>query len=259
MKALSQAFAKYLPVQGGHFRQCPDRNEPPLAHNHGQGCYRCKAKAYAYAIVLNALVAGLEFWGSHQTASLALESDAWHMAFDSLGYCIGLFEAVAITWFVLSEKRVETNKRNLERLMAVFLIGTGIFIAYEVGLRMLSGDVPHIVESGLLLNIAVLGLLTNLLFFVLLWALGIQHTHGDGHHHADPHTHRDTDNILSGNLWHTLSDIVSSVLVVGNGITYQFASGSSWFILEFPVSFCIASLLVWQGWRIFFPKNDANH
>ncbi|MFZ2299817.1 MAG: cation transporter [Candidatus Moraniibacteriota bacterium] len=220
---------------------------------HDKGCYRCKAEVYAYAITLYIIVACLEFWGSGQTASLSLASDAWHMVFDTLGYCIGLIGALSVFRFYHSEQRIERNKRRLEILMGLFLIGTSLAIFYQVGGRLWRGDVPEIIEGWLLLSIAAIGLLVNAVFLALFWALKIEHTHGDG----EPHAHASKDKILSANIWHTVSDIASSMMVVGNGITYQMTSDSSWFFLEFPVAIVIASLLLWQGWRILSPERDV--
>lgn len=254
MKALLQ----YMPIQNGHFRWCSQQCEPLVAC--GQGCDRCKAEVYTYAIILSAIVVYLEFWGSGQTGSLSLATDAWHMGYDTLGYCIGLVGAVSMILFHHSEKRVEKSRRRLEMLMAAFLITTALTIFYETGQRIWQGNIPEIIESQLLLRIAAIGLLVNVVFLALFWALKIGHTHGSEHSHtSSPHTHGNKDKILSANFWHTFSDTVSSMMVVGNGITYQVTSDSSWFFLEFVVSLIIAGLLFWQGWRIFFLESDAVH
>lgn len=210
-----------------------------------------------YAIVLYAIVACLEFWGSGQTASLSLESDAWHMVFDAFGYCIGLIGVLSVFRFHRSEQRIEENKRRLEILMGLFLIGTALAIFYKVGGRLWLGDVPEIIEGQLLLSIAAVGLLANIVFLALFWALKTGHAHGDGHHHDHSRAHAGTDKILSANIWHTVSDAVSSAMVFGNSITYENTSDPAWFFLEFPVAFIIAGLLFGQGWRILFPKSDA--
>lgn len=254
MNTLSQ----FLPIRDGHFRWCGERQSHSAACSHSYGCYRCKAEAYAYAIFSYAAVAFVEFWGSGQTASLSLGSDAWHMVFDTFGYCIGLVGALSVIWFRHTEQRVERDERRLEILMALFLIGTALAISYQVGWRLWQGAVPEIVESQLLLRIAALGLLANVIFLAFFWALKIPYAHGDGHLRDDMHTHGGEDRILSANIWHTASDMLSSAMVVGNGIIYQMTSDSSWFLLEFPVSLIIAGLLFRQGWKILFPKKDAD-
>lgn len=240
-----------MPIEDGHFRWCPERHKsPPECAHDDHGCDRCKAWVYIGAIILSTLVAYLEFWGSGTTASLSLGSDAWHMAFDAFGYCIGFVGTVSVIWLHFSEKRTGKIEKYLEVLMALFLIATATFIFYEVGGRMWHGNVPNIVESRLLLAIAALGLAVNLVFLAFFQALKMGHAHGD-----DAHAHMHEDKILSANFWHTLGDAASSAMVVGNGIVYQLSRDpSSWFFLEFPVSLFIAGLLAWQGWKILFPK-----
>jgi len=116
-------------------------------------------------VVLYALV---EVVAAFSTGSLSLLSDAGHMWTDALGLAMSLAAIVSATSLLRNEQRTFGLYR-LEILAAlanaILLIGIAGYALYE-GINRL-GDPPEI-EAGLMLWVAVGGLLVNM---VAIWLL----------------------------------------------------------------------------------------
>lgn len=230
-----------LPIRGKHFTWCP--NERIIV---ARNCYRCQGQFYAFALVLAVAVAALEFFGSRETGSQSLWSDAWHVASDALGYLIGMVYALLALYRVWKSQDLTRLREWCEIAIGILLVVVAVRIFGESGYRLWFGLLPDIRQDELLLGIAVLGLAANLFLLVLFWAFGIHHDHGGamGHHHQHG---SGADKILQGNFWHTVSDTVSSLLVIVNAVIFSLTTNPAWGYLDLSVSLAIALVLFSQG------------
>ena len=149
--------------------------------------------------VLNIAYAWVEAWGSDQTHSWALMSDAVHMAADASGLLLAFLGAM-LSLYV--QKNHDYQKAWwIERLAAgcnaLALSGMSVFLWVE-GVQRLSNP-PHIAGESLLW-IAIGGLLVNLLSVYLL--------HQDSHHHLN----------IRGAYLHVISDALGSVAAIVSAV-----------------------------------------
>lgn len=255
MNALSQLW----PIQKGHFVWCPQRH-----YLDAGGCNHCKTVVYAWAVVLTVTVGILEYWTSTVTGSLPLRSDAWHMFSDALGYGIGIVHSSVAVTFFLMQRNIELPKKVTEGAMAVFLSFTIVIILIETGERLFQGKPPDIVQGNLLFWVAVLGLVVNAVLFPLLRSLGIEHSHPhphshtphkhdeQGHEHKEGHQHSHKsgkDMVLQANIKHTLTDLISSLAVVGSTVIYARYPDFVRFV-DVAVPLLVVCILGDQIWKI---------
>ena len=140
-------------------------------HNHGAAAMRAGKRhagklGISFAIVSGVLV--LELVVGLATNSLALLSDAGHMATDALGL------GMALAAIHLADRGGQRSGRSfglyrLEILAAltnaVLLFGVAGYVLYEAINRFGSNEVP---EGGLVLGAASIGLVANIVAFLLL-------------------------------------------------------------------------------------------
>lgn len=224
-------------IRNRHFVWCSV--ERTLARH---DCKQCKGTMYLFAMFLAGITAFLEFWGSSKTGSLSLGSDAWHVVFDGLGYFIGVVDAFLITKFFTDRVIARRVKRLMEITIALFVILTAVFILDESFDRMRTRNIPEMSNNTLLFSVALFGLATNIFLLRVFKLFAVDHCGGINHSHQD-------DKILSANIWHTLGDAVSSLLVIVNSIVFSFTSQPEWHYLDLVASAVIASFLLYQGIR----------
>ena len=140
-------------------------------HNHGAAAMRAGKRhagklGISFAIVCSVLI--LELVVGFATNSLALLSDAGHMATDALGL------GMALAAIHLADRGGQRSGRSfglyrLEILAAltnaVLLFGVAGYVLYEAINRIGSNEVP---EGGLVLGAASIGLVANVVAFLLL-------------------------------------------------------------------------------------------
>lgn len=199
-------------ITDGHLRWCSTLTEPCL----------CKTSGYGVVIALAMATAALEFWGSKESGSLSLLGDAWHVASDTLVYLVAIL--ANITALRSPKKAVLIKKRwalrNANLLIAVALT----IIAFAVW-RMFH---PREILTGIMLIIAVIGLLVNVIMYFLLRAFRIE----------DEHDH---DHLHDTTIWHTLVDTGISVAVVLTGLLMVvFPASILWHIDSFAsIAICL--------------------
>ena len=125
------------------------------------------ARALRWAIALTAVIAVAEVAGGLVSHSLALLADAWHMVTDA--------GALGLSLFVLWIARRPPNAAKtfgyyrLEILAALFngalLIGVTVWIVVEALGRLRE---PQAIRSGLMLGVALVGLVSNVIAVVML-------------------------------------------------------------------------------------------
>jgi len=178
------------------------------------------------ALLLTTLFAVIEMIGGWLSGSLALLADAVHMASDvgalalaALAQRIALRPAHAGMTYGYGRARVLAAQGN--GLVLLFVAG---WIAWEAVERLQS---PPPVAGWMMLTIAVAGLLVNVV--ILRWLHG-------GH-----------DINTRAAYWHVLGDLLGSVAAVIAGMVIV---SSGWMPIDPLLSFVVAAILVWGGWRL---------
>ena len=177
------------------------------AHDHHHGGDENNASRIGLAALLTGGFMVVELGGGIVSGSLALLADAGHMLSD--------FGALALAWIGF---RMARRPATLQRtfgfrrfpVLAAFVNGMALFlvaawIVYEAIVRL---NDPHPITSGLMLWIAVGGLIVNLISFAVL-------------HGAD----RDNLNVrgallhVAGDLLGSLAAIIAAVIIMTTGWT----------------------------------------
>ncbi|GKT02739.1 cation diffusion facilitator family transporter [Furfurilactobacillus sp. WILCCON 0119] len=154
---------------------------------------------FLFVTVLNVLITIAEIVGGLFSGSLALLSDAFHNLGDSFSIVLG-YAAQKISGKPQNKQRT-FGYRRAEILAAfvngLFLMGVSAVLMVEAARRFMN---PEPINGGIMLTVAVIGLIANLLSAVLM-------------HHGS----KDSLNIKATYL-HVLADALSSVAVIIGGI-----------------------------------------
>ncbi|WP_267220630.1 cation diffusion facilitator family transporter [Dyella silvae] len=198
------------------------------SHDHDHGQISGRERKLIFAFVLTMLMMMVEAVGGFWSGSLALVADAGHMLIDALA----LLLAVVGAWFARRPAdarrsygygRLEVLAGFVNALTQFALVG---FIAYEAVMRLFE---PTHILSGMMLVVAVIGLLVNLLVLRTL--------HG--------HAHDDVN--LAGATLHVLGDLLGSVAAVVAALLVRW-QGWNW---ADPVLSLLVSLLILNSaWRL---------
>ena len=205
----------------------------PGGHDHGHGAGvdfdRAGSKrALKLVLVLTSAFLVAEVVGGLLADSLALLADAGHMLSDSLSLGVALFAA----WLAgrPSGPSRTFGFRRAEILAALFngvtLVAISIWIFIEAGMRF--GDPPE-VEAGLMLGIAVAGLVINLVAARILYG------------HADESLN------VSAALRHVFADVLGSVGVI---VAALIILATGWEYADPVVSVAIGLLILASSWSI---------
>ncbi|MFV0259879.1 MAG: cation diffusion facilitator family transporter [Acidimicrobiales bacterium] len=149
-------------------------------HQHGAGLARSGARHRDRLLLAFVIIAGffvVEAAAGVVSGSLALLSDAGHMLTDVIGLGMALIAIQLASRFASAAPGISRGSRHtfglyrLEILAAfvnaLLLFGVAIWVLVEAVRRLAGGEEPH-VESGLMLGVAVAGLVANLIAFWLL-------------------------------------------------------------------------------------------
>jgi cobalt-zinc-cadmium efflux system protein len=212
------------------------------SHDHGHGHAHAHASSGSdrneRRMGLAALITGAfmfaEVAGGIVSGSLALIADAGHMLTD--------FASLALAWFGFRLARRPADwKRTYGfdrfQILVAFANGLALFaiagwIVYEAVMR-LSGT-PH-VDGGIMVGVAIAGLLVNLGAFALL-------------HGAD----RNNLNVRGAAI-HVLGDLLGSVAALAAGAVIIF---TGWTPIDPLLSLLVAVIIVRSGWQVVA---DAGH
>ena len=184
-------------------------------------------KRLIWTIVVTLVILAGEVIGGILSNSLALLSDAGHVVTDVF--------ALALSLIALNISRRPSDYRatyGYQRIgiLAAFLNGCSlvvisIFIFYETYHRLLT---PPQVESGLMLVVAVLGLVGNL---VMAWILG----------------HKHTDLNVKSAFLHVLGDTISSGGVIIASLVIMF---TGWQLADPITSGIVGVIIIFGGARV---------
>lgn len=203
-------------------------------HDHVGDRSQQNERALWLALIPTALFMVAEVAGGILTQSLALLSDAMHMATDVFGV------AVAIVAIRLARRPPDLRRTfGYERLEilaaianAVILFGVGFYILFEAYQRL--NHPPQIQSSGML-AIAVLGLFVNAF---AMWALS---------------SGKDESLNLKGAYLEVWSDFIGSIGVIAAAVIIRF---TGWTIVDTIVAIAIGLWVVPRTWILF--RDAAN-
>jgi cobalt-zinc-cadmium efflux system protein len=201
-------------------------------HDHGPGGHdhaaHASVKSLRIALTMTATLLVAEVIGGILSNSLALLADAGHMLTDVGALALSLF----VAWF---SRQPETPKKSFGYLrweiLAAFLNGSvllliSIFIIVESVLRLRT---PEPVEGGLMLWVAVAGLIINVISARVL------------------HSSAESSLNVRGAYLHVLGDLLASVGTVAAAIIIRY---TGWLAADPIASFITTALIVRGAWNL---------
>ena len=198
---------------------------PGQAHSHR---HDTNERRMGLAALLTGLFIGAEIAGGIVSGSLALLADAGHMLTD--------FASLSLAWFGFRLARrpadwIRTYGFDRFQVLIAFVNGLALFviaawIIYEAYERLSS---PQPVAGGIMVIVAVLGLLVNIAAFALL--------HG-----------ADRKNLsVRGAAIHVLGDLLGSVAALVAGAVILL---TNWTPIDPLLSVLVALIIVRSGWQV---------
>ncbi|MFI4959257.1 MAG: cation diffusion facilitator family transporter [Lysobacterales bacterium] len=203
------------------------QHDHPHMHEHaGSGDGRSRKLLFAFVLTVLMMVA--EVIGGAWSGSLALLADAGHMMVDSLALLLAVVGAWMATRPADARRsygygRMEVLVGFVNALSQFVLVG---WIIYEAVTRLLH---PGAILSGVMLVVAVIGLLVNLLVLRTL--------HG--------HAHDDVN--LAGASLHVLGDLLGSLAAVLAALAIRWFG---WLWADPVLSVLVALLILNSAWRL---------
>jgi cobalt-zinc-cadmium efflux system protein len=209
------------------YKTLDKEHSSPMAHNHGSTF--TTGNKLKFSLFLSIIIFVAEIIGGIMSNSLALLSDAGHVLADII--------ALGLSWYGVRQAEKLANSRMtfgyhrvgvivaIINALTIFLIA-GI-ILYEAYRRFQS---PPDVKSGIMLGVAVIGLLANLL--VTYWLRQEQ---------------KSNINVRSA-FWHAMGDALASVGVIAGGII-MLITGQR--LVDPIVSVVISLIILTAAWSIF--------
>ena len=201
------------------------------AHSHR---HDTNERRMGIAALITGLFMGAEIVGGVISGSLALLADAGHMLTD--------FASLSLAWFGFRLTRrpadwMRTYGFDRFQVLIAFTNGVALFaiaawIVYEAVERL---STPRPVEGGIMVVVALLGLLVNVAAFMLL-------------HGAD----RENLNV-KGAAVHVLGDLLGSVAALVAGAVILF---TGWTPIDPLLSILVAAIILRSGWTVVM---DSGH
>jgi cobalt-zinc-cadmium efflux system protein len=197
------------------------------AHEHA-GSGDGRSRKLLFALVLTIVMMVAEVIGGAWSGSLALLADAGHMMVDSLALLLAVVGAWMATRPADARRsygygRMEVLVGFVNALSQFVLVG---WIIYEAVMRLLR---PGAILSGVMLMVAVIGLLVNLLVLRTL--------HG--------HAHDDVN--LAGASLHVLGDLLGSLAAVLAALAIRWFG---WLWADPVLSMLVSLLILNSAWRL---------
>lgn len=199
------------------------------SHDHGQmAAHANNEKRMGLAALLTGSFMFVEVVGGVVAGSLALIADAAHMLTD--------FAALALAWFAFRLARRPADwKRTygFDRFQVLVAFANGLtllaiaaWIVYEAIVRLM-GE-PH-VSGGIMVGVAIAGLLVNIAAFMLLRGA-------------------DRENLnVRGAAVHVLGDMLGSVAALVAGVVILW---TGWMPIDPLLSLVVAVIIVRSGWHV---------
>lgn len=200
-----------------------------MAHGHHSHGTSVRGKALWFVIVLTATVFVAQVIGGVVSGSLALLADAGHMLSDVAGLLVAAF-AMALGSRPATA-RSTYGFRRAEVLAAAVNAGAvaviGVWIAVAAFRRM--GEGPEEIRTGLMLTVAVVGLLANLVSAIILYRASGESLN------------------MKGAYLHVLVDLLGSVAVIVAAVIMMV---TGWFWVDAAASLMIAAMILPRAWSL---------
>jgi cobalt-zinc-cadmium efflux system protein len=198
------------------------------SHPHAHGAADQTAQRMLYALLLTGLFTLVELVGGLWAGSLALLADAGHMLSDTAALALAV---VASRIARRPADRLRSYGYHRVQILAAFTNGAAFvlivgWIFVEAAQRLMD---PPPVTGGVMLVVAVLGLLVNLVAYRLL-------------HSSDAH-----DLNARGALLHVLGDLLGSAAAI---IAALVILGTGWTPIDPLLSMLVALLILRSAWRL---------
>ena len=196
--------------------------------HHDQGVSRNNVTRVKLALVLTGVFTLVEFAGGIISGSLALLADAGHMLTDTFALGLAAFA------FHVSARPADAKRSfgyHRFQIIAAFVNGLTIlfivaWIVFEAIQRLLE---PPDVIGGTMLLVAIIGLVVNVVAFVIL--------HGG-----------DQENMnIRGAVLHVMGDLLGSVAAVAGAIVII---RTGWMPIDPILSLLVAALLLRSAWQL---------
>ncbi|MBT5219663.1 MAG: cation transporter [Woeseia sp.] len=196
--------------------------------HHDQGVSKNNVTRVKLALVLTGVFTLVEFAGGIISGSLALLADAGHMLTDTFALGLAAFA------FHVSARPADAKRSfgyHRFQIIAAFVNGLSIllivaWIVFEAIQRLLE---PPDVIGGTMLLVAIIGLVVNVVAFVIL--------HGG-----------DQENLnIRGAVLHVMGDLLGSVAAVAGAIVII---RTGWMPIDPILSLLVAALLLRSAWQL---------
>ena len=200
-------------------------------HHHGHSHAHdssASVKSLRLALVLTATLLVAEVVGGIMSNSVALLADAGHMLTDVGALGLSLF----VAWFTQTASTPQKTFGYLRlEILAAFLNGgmlllISVWIMWESILRLRA---PQPIEGGLMLGVAVAGLIVNMISARILHGAASQSVN------------------VRGAYLHVISDLLASV---GTVVAAALVSFTGWLIADPIASFVTTALIIRGAWKL---------
>lgn len=199
------------------------RHDDPENHN--------RSNPFVIPFVFILTFAIIELTTGIWSNSLALLSDAWHMLSDV--FALGL---AMLAFRVSSRSIAKTSKAELTASIINALLMWGV-IAWIVSEAFSRFTAPASIQSGVVVVVAMIGLLINLFVAQHLHFNNPSHEHSADHHHGHDHQHLNHEAALL----HVIGDILGSIAALVSGLVIYL---TGWQMIDPILSLLIAGLLL---------------
>jgi cobalt-zinc-cadmium efflux system protein len=209
------------------------KHEHDIEHDHGHNhaiglSTEGGRRDLLIALSITVLMMIAEAVGGILSNSLALLSDAGHMLTDNLALLLSFF-AMKFSTMPATERKTFGFYR-LEILAAllngIILVMISIYIVYEAYMRVIH---PQPVQGGLMLIVAIIGLIANITGAFFLFK----------------HSHSSLN--VRGAYLHIVGDALSSVgVVIGGGIIIY----TGWYLIDPILSILISLVIIYGSWKL---------
>jgi cobalt-zinc-cadmium efflux system protein len=186
-------------------------------------------RRFVLALAITSIVFIAEIAGGILSRSLALLSDAGHVFLDVFALAMS-YAALRLAQRPADEHHTfgfHRGKVLAALANSLLLFGMVFFIAREAWERWQN---PQPINSGLMLGVAVVGLVANLVVARML------------------HAHDEDDLNARSAFLHVLGDALASVAVIGGAILIAL---TGWYVVDPILSVLICLLILGGAWRIF--------
>lgn len=214
----------------GHAHDQGDDHDDAHGHAHKPAPGASLDRTFVFALVVTAGYAVVELVGGLYAHSLALISDAGHMATDAAALFIGLMASRLARRPASASKSYGYGRAEVigAFVNGLFMLAVVVWIIVEAVQRIL---MPEPVAGPWVMGIAFAGLVVNLVVLGVL-------SRGDGHHH----------NLNSrAAVLHVLGDLFGSVGAIVAGAVVTF---TAWTLIDPLLSIAVSLLILRSTWRL---------